>query len=344
MPSLPSHSREIRLKTQPRGLPQAGDFEIAEVPCPVPDDNEVLVRNRCVRVSASLRMMISEGAQDVEGIPYPALRPGDTLGGTAIAEVLTAPEGSGFAPGDLVMHVQGWREYAAVPVNDCTRLDRDALPLLAAHLAHGWTAYAALTRSVQIRPGDTVFVTSAAGAIGSMAGQIARLLGAGRVIGSTSSRDKADRLVGELGHDAAVIRGAGPIVDQLRAAAPEGIDVLLDNVGGEQLQAAVAVARQNARFVIVGTLSGQLASHGTGRTAPVELDSSQLLLKKISLRGYSADDDSDARAEWNHRFGDGLRSRSIVFPHVLLKGIERAPEAMQKIAQGHYFGTVVVEL
>ena len=102
-------------------------------------------------------------------------------------------------------------------------------------------------------------------------------------------------------------------------------------------------ATSNARFVIVGTLSGQLASHGTGRTAPVELDSTQLLLKKIAMRGYSADDDPDARAEWTHRFGDWLRTRRITFPHVVLEGIAQGPEAMQKIAEGRYFGTVVVE-
>lgn len=133
-------------------------------------------------------------------------------------------------------------------------------------------------------------------------------------------------------------------MDQLRAAAPDGIDVLLDNVGGEQLQAAVTAARENARFVIVGTLSGQLASHGTGRTAPVKLDSVQLLLKKIVMRGYSADDDPDARVEWNRQFGVWLRSRRIVFPHVVLKGIEQAPKALQGVAQGRYFGTVVVAL
>lgn len=159
MPPLPHTSREIKLKTKPRGLPQAEDFEVVEVPCPVPSGDEVLIRNRYARVSASLRMMISEGAENVEVIPFPALNPGDTLGGEAIGEVVSAPEGSGLAPGDLVMHVQGWREYAVAPAIDCTRLDNSELPLPAAHLAHGWTAYAALTRGVQIRPGDTVFVT-----------------------------------------------------------------------------------------------------------------------------------------------------------------------------------------
>jgi len=225
----------------------------------------------------------------------------------------------------------------------CERVG-DELPELAAHLSHGWTAYAGLTRAAQIRPGDTVFVTSAAGAIGSMAGQIARLLGAARVIGSTGSAEKASRLVRELGYDRAVLRGAGSIAAQLEEAAPDGLDVVIDNVGGEQLRAAVGAAREGARVVIMGALSGQLAREGAGRTAPVELDSFPILLKKLTLRGYSADDDPDARAEWTERFGQWLRSGSIVFPRVLVEGIERAPEVLQRTAEGGYFGTAIVEL
>ncbi len=119
-------------------------------------------------------------------MPFPALREGDTLAGEALGEVLSAPSDSGLSPGDLVLHVRGWRDYAAVSIAQCRKLGHE-LPDPIAHLGHGWTAYAALTRGVQIRPGDTVFVSSGAGAIGAMAGQIARLLGAGRVIGSTSS-------------------------------------------------------------------------------------------------------------------------------------------------------------
>lgn len=343
MPSLPKTSREIRLKRRPAILPKASDFEMVDVPLPVAGADELLVRNRYSRVSASLRMMISEGAETVEGVPFPALRPGDTLAEETLGEVVAAPAGSGLEPGDLIQHFLGWRQYAAVPIADCIRIDNQ-LPDPVANLSHGWTAYAALTRGVQIRPGDTVFITSAAGAIGSMAGQIARLLGAGRVVGSTSSKDKADRLMDQLHYDAVVIRGEEPIAVQLKQAAPAGIDVLLDSVGGEQLQAAVGLAREGARFVLIGALSGQLASTGTGRTAPVELDSFQLLLKRITMRGYSADENPEARLEWTHRFASWLRSGNMVFPHVLLKGIENAPLAMQKIAEGGYFGTVVVKL
>ncbi|MBC3839685.1 NADP-dependent oxidoreductase [Streptacidiphilus sp. 4-A2] len=343
MSDLPSSSREVRLAAQPDGLPGAGHFEVVEVPLPVPNADQVLVRNRFFRVSASLRMMISRGAGSVQGVPIPALLPGDTLAAEAVGEVVSAPTDSGLRPGDLVSHVLGWREYAVPAVSECARLD-EALPDPVAQLGHGWTAYAALTRGVSIRPGDTVFVTAGGSAIGSMAGQIARLLGAGRVIGSTGSRAKADRLVRELGYDAAVVRDDDrPLTAQLAAAAPDGIDVLLDNVGGDQLSAAVTAARQGARFVVVGALSGQLAANGTGRTAPVELDTFQLL-KKISIRGYSADDNPEARPEWDQRFGDWLRRGEISFPHVRIPGIERAPGALLDVMAGRHLGTVVVEL
>ncbi|MGB8845251.1 MAG: NADP-dependent oxidoreductase [Terracidiphilus sp.] len=341
--SIPQTGRAVRLKTRPRGLPQVSDFEVADVPVPEPAESQILVRNRFTRASASLRMMIGEGAEDVTGVPFPALRPGDLLAEESIGEVISARADSGFAPGDLVLHHLGWREFAAVPIHACARVEND-LPEVAAHLSHGWTAYAALTRAAQVRPGDTVFITSAAGAIGSMAGQIARLLGAGRVIGSTGSEEKAARLVRELGYDATVLRGSATIAQQLAEVAPEGLDLILDNVGGEQLQAAIGAAREGARIVILGALSGQLAQEGSGRTAPVTLDSFPILLKKLTLRGYSADDDPDARNEWTERFGQWLRSGSIAFPHVMVKGIDKAPETLERVAAGEYFGTVIVEL
>jgi NADPH-dependent curcumin reductase CurA len=336
-------SREVRLAARPEGLPSTDNFEIVAAPLPVPKDGEALIRNLYFVVSASLRMMISKGAEDVAGVPFPHLHEGDALAGEALGEVVSAPAGSGLSPGDLVLHFWGWREYAAVPVTQCIKLP-DGLPDPILHLGHGWTAYAALTRGAQIRPGDTFFVSSGAGAIGSMAVQIARLLGAGRVIGSTSSQEKAARLVSDLGYDAAVFRGPRSIADQLAEAAPEGLDFFLDCVGGEQLQAGIATANEGARVVIVGSLSGQLASRGSGRTAPVELDSVQLLIKRITIRGYSADDDIDVRVEWTQRFAAWLKSGAIYFPHETIFGLDRAPLALQQVTRGDYFGTVIVKL
>ncbi|MEY9894882.1 NADPH-dependent curcumin reductase CurA [Catenulispora sp. MAP5-51] len=339
----PAVSHEVRLVERPEGLPALEHFAVVEAPLPTPAADEVLVRNLAFRVSASIRMMISEGAEAVEGVPFPALAPGDTLAEQAVGEVVAAPAGSALMPGDLVSHHLGYREYAAVPLAALDRLpQRPADPIV--HLGHGWTAYAALTRGVQIPSGATVFVSGASGAIGSMAGQIARLLGAGRVVGSAGTPAKAARLTDGLGYDAVVLRGGGPFVEQLTRAAPGGIDVVLDTVGGEQLAASVAVANPGAQVLVVGALSGQLAATGAGRTAPVELDSFQLLLKKITLRGYSADDDPQALPEWNQRSAEWLRDGALTFPHERIKGIANAPRAVVDTIGGRHLGTVVVEL
>jgi 2-alkenal reductase len=177
-----------------------------------------------------------------------------------------------------------------------------------------------------------------------MVGQIARLLGAGRVIGSTGSSWKAGQMITGLGYDAAVVRGAAPMADQMAAAAPDGIDVFIDNVGGEDLQAAVAAARPSARFALVGALSGQLAKHGSGTTALVEIDSYRLILKQVTMVGYSAGGDGELQAEWAGRFAGWLRSGAIQFPHVRVEGIEQAPQALHDMLAGRYLGTLVVAI
>lgn len=336
-------NREIRLRSRPIGLPGEAHFEIVEAPVPCAGAGELLVRNRWFRISASVRMMISQGAEAVEGVPFPALREGDVLAEEAIGEVVTAPPGSGFAPGDVVRHFKGWRDYALVRPDEVRQVDR-GFSDPAVVLGHGWTAYAALTRAATIAPGDTVFVSSAGGAIGCMAGQIARNLGAGLVIGSTSSAAKGKRLVEELGYDIAICREAGPIEAQLRAAAPHGIDVTLDSVGGEQLAAAVKASASGGRIVVIGALSGQLASKGAGRTAPVTLDSFQLLVKKLSLRGYSADDHPDAETEWHQKSKDWSLKGVLDFPKTIVSGLENAPRALARFAAGDHFGVVLVRV
>ncbi|MEV7677835.1 NADP-dependent oxidoreductase [Streptomyces sp. NPDC088341] len=338
--ALPRTAREVRLAATPEGLPAPEHFAVVETPLPEPGSDHVLVRNRHFLVFPGLRTLIGG---EVDGVPLPPLRPGDTLFGPAVGEVVAAPAGSPLRVGDTVTHLLGWREYALVAATDCTPVD-GTLPDPVAHLTSGSAAYGALTRLAEVRAGDTVFVTGAAGGVGSLAGQIARLLGAGRVIGSTGSAEKAERLVAELGYDAVVLRGVGPIASRLAEAAPEGIDVLLDNVGGEQLVAALGAARQGARFALVGALSGQLSAERAGGSAPVEIDAFRLVVKGISLRGYSGADHPEMEKEWTGRFGGWLRSGEIGFPHTRIAGLERAPLALRELIEGRHFGTVVVEL
>jgi NADPH-dependent curcumin reductase CurA len=333
-------SREVRLAVMPDGLPRPEHFVVVDVPVPVAGPGQVLVRNKFFQVSARLRMLMSSA---IEGVPLPAVRPGDSPPSAAVGEVVVAPEDSGLRPGELVSHRLGWRDYAVLPVAGCVPIG-DVLPDPVAYLGSGWPAYAALTRCCQLRPGESVLVTGGAGGVGSLAGQIARRLGAAQVIGSTTTPEKADRMISELGYDAVVVRGAGPFATQLAHAAPDGIDVVVDTVGGEQLPAAVTAARPGARFALVGTLSSQLAPHGFGVAAPVELDAFPLMLKGVHLYGFTTPADPAAQTEWTHLFGDWLRSGEITFPHVRVRGIDHAAQALHEVINRRHMGTVVVEL
>ncbi|MGW7577183.1 MDR family NADP-dependent oxidoreductase [Streptomyces sp. NPDC054765] len=337
VPAIPAVHREIRLAARVEGELTPRHFRIAEVPVPVPEPGQVLVRTRVMAVTAAMRTRMA-GMR----LPMGSFVTGEALWGSAVGEVVAAP-GGGFRPGELVHHPYGWREFAAVEESRLRRLEPDALPTPAAHLSQGAAAWGALRRTAEVRPGDTVFITGAAGGVGSLAGQLARRLGAGRVVGSTGSERKAARLRAELGYDDTVVRGAGPIERQLRRAAPDGIDVLLDTVGGEQLTAALALARPDARFALVGALSSQLGGDG-GTAAPVELDAALIITRRVALRGFGLHAHPDLPQEWTKEFGQGLREGTLVFPHALLKGIEQAPRALCELIQGRHIGSVLVEL
>jgi 2-alkenal reductase len=151
-------------------------------------------------------------------------------------------------------------------------------------------------------------------------------------------------MIAELGYDAVIVRGAGPFAKQLAAAAPDGIDVVVDTVGGDQLPAAVTAARPGARFALVGTLSSQLSPHGSGVAAPVELDAFQLMLKGVTIRGFTTPNDPVAQSEWTQLFGSWLRSGEITFPYTRVQGIDHAAQALHEVINGRHMGTVVVEL
>ena len=333
-------SREVRVAATPAGPPRPADLTVAEVPIPEPGPDQVLVRNRYFSVYAALRTLLGGS---VPGAPWPALEPGDTLFGPAVGEIVTASGRGGLRTGQLVAHPLGWREYAVVDAARCEPVSED-LPDPAAHLAQGLTAYGALTRAARLRPGEAVFITGGAGSVGSAAGQLARLLGAARVVGSTGSPAKAQAMTSEFGYDAAVVRGAVPLAGQLATAAPGGFDVVVDLVGGEDLQAAVETARPGARLVLVGALAGQLRRGGTGTTSPVELDSFPLIVKRLTLTGYSADGDDELRQEWAPRFAGWLRSGDLSFPCTRVEGMAAAPQALHDLLAGRYRGSVVVAL
>ncbi|MFD7906342.1 MULTISPECIES: zinc-binding dehydrogenase [unclassified Kitasatospora] len=338
--ALPATTRVVRLTADPAGLPEPGHFAVVEEPLPAPGPGEVLVRNRAFLVFPGLRTLIG---REAGGLPLPPIRPGDALFGPALGEVLTAPSDGPLRPGDLVTHMHGWREHAVADATAFTPVGA-GLPDPVALLSPGVAAYGGLARTAGVREGDVVLVTGAAGAVGSLAGRVARLLGAARVIGTTGSPAKAARLTAEFGYDAVLVRGGRPFAEQLAGAAPDGIDVLLDTVGGEQLTAAAAAARPGARFALVGALSGQLAPDGRGGTAPTVLDGLPLIVKGVTLRGFRGADHPGLDAEWRERFGAWLRAGLISFPHTRIAGIDRAPAALRRLIDGDAFGALIVEL
>ncbi|MEB8337550.1 MDR family NADP-dependent oxidoreductase [Streptomyces endophyticus] len=336
----PSTGREIRLAAVPAGLPGPEHFTVTEAPVPRLTSGQLLVRNRHFLVFPGLRTLVSAGAKD---FPFPPLKPGETLFGPALGEVVaTGPDVADVRPGALVTHMQGWREYAVVGAGAVHAVP-DGHPDPVALLSTASAAYGALTRLAELRPGETVLVTGAAGGVGSLAGQIARLLGAARVVGTTRSPGKAARLRQELGYDAVVVPGDDGS-GSLAEAAPDGYDVIVDNVGGEQLTTALELTRQGARVAVVGALSGQFDPALPGGSSPTVIDTFALIKRSVSLLGYQTVDHPGVEEEWRERFADWLRAGQIAFPHTVLPGMERAPSALQELQQGRHFGTLVVEV
>ncbi|MBV2153048.1 NADP-dependent oxidoreductase [Kitasatospora sp. SUK 42] len=338
--ALPTTARVVRLAARPAGLPTPEDLTVAEEALPAPGPGEVLVRNRAFLVFPGLRTLISgEGS----GLPMPHIAPGDALFGPALGEVLAAPGDGPLRPGDLVTHSYGWRDLALAEAGHFTPVPPD-FPEPLALISAASAGYGGLTRTAEVRPGDVVLVLGAAGAIGTVAGRLARLLGAARVIGTTRSPAKAERLTAELGYDAVLVPGGRPFAEQLAEAAPDGVDVVLDLVGGEQLTAAVDAARRGARIALVGALSGQLDPELPGGSAPTVIDAFRICTLGASLRGFTLLDHPDLEAEWRERFGGWLRAGEITVPWTPVTGIDRAPHALTRLFTGDTFGTTVVEL
>ena len=335
---IPAVHREVRLVSRPEGALRESDLEVVEVPVPTPGPGQALVRNRMMSVTAVMRTLMHADAD----LPMPSYAPGEPLWGPALGEVVTAPEGSALEPGTPVTsYSTGWREYALADPSALEAADLDALPDPAAHLSQGFTAWLGIARAAEVREGDTVFVTGAAGGVGSLAGQYARLHGAARVIGSTSSHHKARRLTAELGYDAVVLRTEDDFAGRLREAAPEGLDAVFDNVGGEQLTAALGIARPRARIALVGGLSGQI---GGGAGSPLEVDTLNLVARSITLRGIAGAHHLDELPQWQQEFTAAVRGGALTVPHALLKGIDEAPRALVELLAGRHIGAVLVEL
>jgi NADPH-dependent curcumin reductase CurA len=329
----PVKSREVRLARRPHGEPVPEDFELAEVELPEPGEGQLLVRNVFMSVDPYMRGRMSDAPSYAP--PYEL---GEVMYGGAVGEVVGGDEA-----GTLVVHQLGWREHAIVDADRARRASvPDGVPasaLLGALGMPGLTAWVGVTDVAPVAEGETVFVSAAAGAVGSVAGQIAKARGC-RVIGSAGAPEKVAYVRDELGFDAAFSR-RDDVAAALREAAPDGIDVYFDNVGGPQLEAVIDRLNEHGRIALCGSVS----QYNATEPAPGPRNLGLLVGKRARLRGFivldHADRDADFRAEVGALIGEG---RLRLAETVVDGGIEAAPRAFIGLLRGRHLGKVVVAL
>jgi NADPH-dependent curcumin reductase CurA len=334
---VPRTTRIVTLASRPDGRPAPANFGLDEQPAGEPGPGQVLVRNVYMSVDPAMR-----GRMEPTEKHYTTnFSVGGPLDGSAIGRVI-ASRADGFAAGDFVRHRLGWRDYALVDAAAATVVDATLAPLpswLGVLGQPGFTAYAGLRRAGDIRPGDVVFVSAAAGAVGSTAGQLARLLGASRVIGSAGGADKARLLVDELGFDAGIDYRAG-LADGLAAAAPDGIDLYFDNVGGDHLVAALYALRLHGRVALCGMIS----TMEDASAAPGVQHLIQAVLKRLTLRGFIVRDHEDLRPEFEKQVANWLRTGELVAKQTVVDGLENAVGAFIGLLSGANVGKMLVRL
>ncbi|MBY8887907.1 NADP-dependent oxidoreductase [Streptomyces sp. PTM05] len=336
-PTLPATGREWHLVARPDGWPVPGDFALREAEVPAPGPGQIAVRNLFMSVDPYMRGRMNDVKSYV-----PPFRLDAPLDGGAVG-VVVASEAEGVAVGDHVLHGLGWREYAVLDARHATTVDPDVAPL-SAYLGvlgmPGLTAYAGLLRVGAFQEGDAVFVSGAAGAVGSQVGQIAKLKGASRVIGSAGSDEKVKVLVEEYGFDAAFNYKNGPVREQLKQAAPDGIDVYFDNVGGEHLEAAISSLKVHGRAAICGMIAQYNATEPPA--APRNL--AMVIGKRLRLEGLLVGDHADLKEQFVDEVGGWLRDGSLRYRETVVDGIDHAVDAFLGLLRGENTGKMVVRL
>ncbi|MFL6077057.1 MAG: NADP-dependent oxidoreductase [Mycobacteriales bacterium] len=328
-------SREYHLASRPVGWPTEDDFELVTIELPEPGDGEVLVRNDHLSVDPYMRGRMNDVKSYV-----PPYQIGEPMEGGAVGVVVAsrAPE---LAEGDHVVHQLGWREYAHGPAKRFLKIDPELAPppaYLGVLGTTGLTAYAGLVDVARLREGDTVFVSGAAGAVGSVAGQIAKLRGAARVVGSAGSPAKIEYLTGELGFDAAFNYKDGDVAARLAEVAPDGIDVYFDNVGGEQLEAAIRSMRLNGRIAMCGAID----QYNATSPAPGPRNLALFIGKRLTLRGFLVLDFGHLRPQFLTEVGGWLREGKLRADETIVEGFENMPSAFLGMLRGDNTGKMLV--
>jgi NADPH-dependent curcumin reductase CurA len=328
-------SREIRLASRPQGIPTVANFILAQTELKTLPDQQVLVRNLFMSVDPYMRGRMNERKSYV-----PPFEIGKVLEGGAVGEVIES-RAKEFKVGDAVVSNFGWREYFIASPNDLHPVSRAVQPLsvyLGALGMTGMTAWAGLNL-VDVKAGEVIYISGAAGAVGNVAGQLAKLRGC-KVIGSAGSMEKVKFLREECGFDIAFDYKTGPVIEQLKVEAPDGIDVYFDNVGGEALEAALSTLRVHGRIVACGGISG----YNEEKPRPGPSNLFNITTKRLTVRGMIVSDSLGQRGEFEKEVGGYLRAGKLKSKETVVKRIENAVGAFIGLFAGNNIGKMVVKL
>lgn len=331
-------TREIHLASRPFGTPTHDNFDLVETDLPEPGEGQLLVRNVYMSVDPYMRPRMNDVKSYV-----PPFQLGEALLGGAVGEVLESTV-DGFAAGDLVLHGLGWREHAVVDARAARKVEPIAGLSPSLYLGAlgmpGLTAYVGLLDIAEFQPGDTVFVSGAAGAVGGLVGQIARLRGAKRVIGSAGSPEKVAYVTSKLGFDAAFNYRDGTVHRLLADAAPEGIDVYFDNVGGDHLEAALGALNTFGRVAMCGAIS----QYNAAAPAPGPRNLFLAVGKRLRLRGFIVSDHNDRFGAMVRDVSGWLTSGELVADETTVDSLDNAVDAFLGLLTGANTGKMIVRL
>ncbi len=335
---MSNRTREINLVRRPVGRPVPEDFTLAEVELPAPGPGQVLVRNTVLSVDPYMRGRMNDTESYVA--PY-ALNA--AMDGGAVGEVV-ASEDPARAGGATATHMPGWREPALRAASEARRVDVSRVPgsaYLSVLGMPGLTAYVGLTRIGNLAEGEVVHVSGAAGAVGSLVGQMAKLLGASYVTGSAGSPEKVRWLTDELGFDAAYDYRDGDLAGQLGAALDgRRIDVYFDNVGGDHLEAAIEHMADFGRVAACGAIS----SYDATEPPPGPRNLTRIVQRRLTVSGFIVGDHREAASEFYRTVGGWLAEGRLSFRETFVDGLENAVEGFIGLGTGGNTGKMLIRL
>lgn len=330
-------SREIHLLSYPQGIPQESDFELVERQIPQPGPGALLVRNIYMSVDPYMRGRMRPGKSYTASFQL-----GEPLSGGCVGQVVVS-NNAGFQVGDYVLGYQGWCEYFVSDGSDLNKIDLSLAPIQA-YLGimgmPGLTAYVGLLDIGQLKAGETVFVSSAAGAVGSAACQIAKNMGC-RVIASAGSDEKVAWLVDEAGVDAAFnYKTVGNLAVELGKHCPNGLDVYFENVGGKHLEAALEHMNIFGRIVACGMIS----TYNATQPQPAPRNLGNVVGKRLMIKGFIVSDHANRTVQFHADMGRWMAEGKMKWKETVIEGIANAPHALIGLFQGENFGKMLVKI